>query len=100
MSGGGLSLAFTGPARKARRLEVHETIEAVVREEITGVGAGGVQTAGTGNPLADLKVIEAQPNSFKYAGLVDFQGVRICQSLAGYGIGDVNTCPLRNLRTW
>ncbi|KAL6771596.1 hypothetical protein ACKKBG_A27020 [Auxenochlorella protothecoides x Auxenochlorella symbiontica] len=67
MSGGGLSLAFTGPARKARRLEVHETIEAVVREEITGVGAGGVQTAGTGNPLADLKVIEAQPNSFKIA---------------------------------
>ena len=64
---GGFSLSFAGPARKARRVAIHDDAVKVQRHEIVGFDeSGAIQTASAEvvEQQAPL-VISAQPNTYR-----------------------------------
>ena len=64
---GGFSLSFAGPARKARRVAIHDDAVKVQRHEIVGFDeSGAIQTA-TAEVVEEQAplVISAQPNTYR-----------------------------------
>lgn len=72
-SPGPISLSFGGPARKARRLDLHGAEKKVEKQEILGFDESGIiQTASTSaekEDAADKLVISAQPNTYRWGAI-------------------------------